>query len=116
MKWCLIASGEELCWLVRDRPQYRPPSNPLPPYQSQEDQELQQSTVALTAINQQLRNEVEARRRAEHALQLQARQDQLLHTIANRVRSSLEIDQVLTATVSEVRQLLDVDRVMILAV
>jgi len=61
-----------------------------------------------------LRNEVEARRRAEHALQLQARQDQLLPPIANRVRSSLEIDQVLTATVSEVRQLLDVDRVMIL--
>jgi PAS domain-containing protein len=114
VKWCLTVSGEELCWLVRGRPQYYPPSSPLPPSQSLKNQELEQSTAALTAINQQLRTEVEARRRAEQALQRQARQDQLLHAIANRVRSSLELDQVLTATVTEVRHLLDVDRVMIL--
>jgi diguanylate cyclase (GGDEF)-like protein len=114
VKGCPTLEGEELCWLVRDRsvPQAAEAS-PLAT-QNPDSQNIVQSTAALTAINQQLRSEVEARKRAEQALQFKARQEQLLHTIANRIRRSLELDQVLTATVAEVQQLLQVDRVMIL--
>lgn len=106
--------GEDLCWLVRNRCD-PPAAETSPPFaQNPSIQDAAQSTAALAAINQQLRSEVEARKRAEQALQLQAKQDHLLHTIANKVRSSLELDQVLAITVTEVRQLLDVDRVMIL--
>jgi diguanylate cyclase (GGDEF)-like protein/PAS domain S-box-containing protein len=114
VKRCSGPNGEELCWLVRDRNSRLTSSDLKASPQHQDDHNSKQHTTDLTAINQRLRQEVEARKQAEQSLQLQAKQDQLLHTIANRVRSSLELDQVLTITVTEIQKLLNVDRVMVL--
>ncbi len=47
------------------------------------------------------------------ALEAKARQDQLLNTLANQIRSSLSLTQILQTTVQGVRSWLDCDRVII---
>ena len=75
--------------------------------QARLEQEVDERTAALTAMNERLKAEIRARKKAEHALQLQAKQEQMLHTIAHRIRSSLDLQQVLQATVTEVRDLFE---------
>lgn len=53
------------------------------------------------------------RKQAEAALRQQAEREQLMGTIAHRIRQSLNLDDILNTTVSEVRQLLQADRVVI---
>lgn len=53
------------------------------------------------------------RKQAEAALRQQAEREQLMGTIARRIRQSLNLDDILNTTVSEVRQLLQADRVVI---
>jgi PAS domain S-box-containing protein len=53
------------------------------------------------------------RQQTQAALQLQLRRDQVIATITQRVRQSLDLNEVLTTAVSEVRQFLQVDRVLI---
>ena len=50
------------------------------------------------------------RKYAEVALQQQTRQKQLLWTITQKIRQSLDLEIVLNAAVTEIRQLLNVDR------
>jgi PAS domain S-box-containing protein len=60
----------------------------------------------LVAVHQ----DITARKQAEVALQQQTRQKQLLWTITQAIRQSLNLTTILNAAVSEVRQLLEVDR------
>lgn len=60
----------------------------------------------LVAVQQDITD----RKHAEAALQQQTRQKQLLWTISQTIRQSLELDVILKAAVTEVRQILDVDR------
>jgi diguanylate cyclase (GGDEF)-like protein/PAS domain S-box-containing protein len=114
VKQCPPPHGDEFCWLVRNRSPSPDSETPSAPSQGQAEHNIEQRTAALAIVNQQLQAEIEARKQAEQALQFQARQNQLVHDIASRIRSSLELNQVLQATVTEVRQLLDVDRVIVL--
>ncbi|MEB3338936.1 MAG: PAS domain S-box protein, partial [Leptolyngbyaceae bacterium] len=56
---------------------------------------------------------IDARKQAEAALQQQIRQEQLLWSITQSIRQSLDLDTILNAAVTEVRQLLQVDRVAV---
>ncbi|HEY9617362.1 MAG TPA: PAS domain S-box protein [Microcoleaceae cyanobacterium] len=53
------------------------------------------------------------RKQAEAALRQQAEREQLMSTIAHRIRQSLNLEDILNTTVCEVRQLLQADRVVI---
>lgn len=53
------------------------------------------------------------RRKTEEALRVQAEREELLSTITQRIRESLELEDVLNTTVSEIQQLLKSDRVVI---
>ncbi|XHX75957.1 MAG: PAS domain S-box protein [Stenomitos frigidus ULC029] len=53
------------------------------------------------------------RKRAERQLYQQTERDQLLSTIALRIRQSLNLEEILYRTVAEVRQFLQTDRVLI---
>lgn len=53
------------------------------------------------------------RKQTEAALRQQAEREQLMGTIARRIRQSLNLGDILNTTVSEVRQLLQADRVII---
>ncbi|MFK8183359.1 MAG: response regulator [Phormidesmis sp.] len=53
------------------------------------------------------------RKQAEQTLQRQLEKARLIHTIALRIRESLELQECLQTTVNEVRQLLEADRVLI---
>jgi len=65
--------------------------------------------VKMTGINQ----DITERKLIEEQLQQQAKQKQLLLTITQSIRQSLDIDDILHTAVTEVRQLLEVDRVAI---
>ena len=47
------------------------------------------------------------------ALKAQAEREQLMRTVAQRIRQSLNLQDILNATVQEVRDLLGVDRVVV---
>ncbi|MDZ8224230.1 PAS domain S-box protein [Nostoc sp. ChiVER01] len=53
------------------------------------------------------------RKRTEQALKAQAEREQLMRTVAQRIRQSLNLQDILNATVEEVRDLLGVDRVVV---
>ncbi|MBD3881151.1 GAF domain-containing protein [Phormidium tenue FACHB-886] len=53
------------------------------------------------------------RKQIEEALQQQIEQQQLIATIAQRIRASLDLNTILQRTVEEVRQFLQTDRVLI---
>lgn len=72
-----------------------------------------------TAIQQadlyaRLQAELAERRRTETILEKQIRQEQVLHTLSQQIRQSLDLDHILATTVREVHQLLQADRVLIL--
>jgi len=113
-KRCLPPYADELWWWLSDRRDRIAAETAMQLAQARLEQEVDERTAALTAMNERLKAEIRARKKAEHALQLQAKQEQMLHTIAHRIRSSLDLQQVLQATVTEVRDLLKVDRVLIL--
>ena len=53
------------------------------------------------------------RKRTEMVLKAQAEREQLMRTVAQRIRQSLNLQDILNATVQEVRNLLRVDRVVV---
>jgi PAS domain S-box-containing protein len=57
--------------------------------------------------------DVTERQRSEAALRQQAEREQLISTVAQRIRQSLNLEEILNTTVSEVRHLLNADRVML---
>lgn len=78
----------------------------------------QLATQAAIAIQQselyeQAQIEIAHRRQTEIALHQQAKREQLLNQVAQRIRQSLNLDEILNTTVAEVRNLLGTDRVII---
>jgi PAS domain S-box-containing protein len=57
--------------------------------------------------------DINERKRTEVALKSQAEREQLMRTVAQRIRQSLNLQDILNATVQEVRNLLKVDRVLV---
>ncbi|MGF2038770.1 MAG: PAS domain S-box protein [Nostoc sp. CmiVER01] len=57
--------------------------------------------------------DITERKRTEQALKAQAEREQLMRTVAQRIRQSLNLQDILNATVEEVRDLLGVDRVVV---
>lgn len=57
--------------------------------------------------------DITERKRTEQALKAQAEREQLMRTVAQRIRQSLNLQKILNATVQEVRDLLGVDRVVV---
>ncbi|MBE9053275.1 PAS domain S-box protein [Nostocales cyanobacterium LEGE 11386] len=57
--------------------------------------------------------DITERKQAELALKAQAEREQLMRTVAERIRQSLNLQDILNATVKEVRDLLEVDRVIV---
>jgi PAS domain S-box-containing protein len=57
--------------------------------------------------------DITERKRNEVALKTQAEREQLMRTVAQRIRQSLNLQDILNATVQEVRDLLKVDRVLV---
>lgn len=74
---------------------------------------LRQQRQQFFVENQTLRLEVQELSDIEAALKQQARQEQLLGKMTQRIRQSLQLEQILNAAVSEVRQLLQADRALI---
>ncbi|MFQ3618024.1 MAG: GAF domain-containing protein [Cyanobacteriota bacterium] len=73
----------------------------------------------LTRLPEAVRREVREaqiraeRRRAELQLRQTAEREQLMRTVTERIRRSLDLDEILSATVTEVRQILQADRVVL---
>ncbi|WP_442943265.1 PAS domain S-box protein [Nostoc sp.] len=57
--------------------------------------------------------DITERKQTELALKAQAEREQLMRTVAQRIRQSLNLQDILNATVREVRDLLKVDRVVV---
>ncbi|MEH1943963.1 MAG: PAS domain S-box protein [Nostoc sp.] len=57
--------------------------------------------------------DITERKQTELALKAQAEREQLMRTVAQRIRQSLNLQDILNATVQEVRNLLGVDRVLV---
>ncbi|MEH1777958.1 MAG: PAS domain S-box protein [Nostoc sp.] len=57
--------------------------------------------------------DITERKQTELALKAQAEREQLMRTVAQRIRQSLNLQDILNATVQEVRDLLGVDRVVV---
>lgn len=57
--------------------------------------------------------DITARKQAEEAVRQQAKQEQLLRRITQRIHQSLDLEQILATTVNEVRRILQADRVLI---
>jgi len=76
----------------------------------------------LTRLPEAVRREVREaqiraeRRQAEIQLRQTAEREQLMRTVTERIRRSLDLEQILSATVTEVRHLLQTDRVILFQV
>ncbi|MEH1969205.1 PAS domain S-box protein [Nostoc sp.] len=57
--------------------------------------------------------DITERKRTELALKAQAEREELMRTVAQRIRQSLNLQDILNATTQEVRDLLGVDRVVV---
>ncbi|MBK1990210.1 GAF domain-containing protein [Sphaerospermopsis aphanizomenoides BCCUSP55] len=57
--------------------------------------------------------DITARKQTEQAFQAQAEREQLMRTVSQRIRQSLNLQDILNATVKEVQDLLQVDRVVV---
>ncbi|MBN4006875.1 PAS domain S-box protein [Nostoc sp. LPT] len=57
--------------------------------------------------------DITERKQTELALKAQAEREQLMRTVSQRIRQSLNLQDILNATVQEVRDLLGVDRVLV---
>jgi PAS domain S-box-containing protein len=58
-------------------------------------------------------SDITARKQAELAFKAQAEREELMRTVAERIRQSLNLQDILNTTVAEVRNLLQVDRVLV---
>uniref|UniRef100_UPI0000EAB5E4 sensor histidine kinase n=1 Tax=Nodularia spumigena TaxID=70799 RepID=UPI0000EAB5E4 len=58
-------------------------------------------------------SDITERKQAELAFKAQAEREQLMRTVAQRIRQSLNLQEILNTTVEEVRNLLRVDRVVV---
>lgn len=79
-----------------------------------QDLEIQSSILEIFAARagaeiERMRSE-EALRQSQIQLQQQAEQEQLLNSITNQIRNSLNFDTILTAAVQEIRNFLQIDR------
>ncbi|AFY48515.1 PAS domain S-box [Nostoc sp. PCC 7524] len=75
--------------------------------------QVEKRTAELSRANTLLQQEIRDRQRAEKALQKQVERQQLVMSIAQRIRRSLNLNEVLNTTVAEVRKFLQADRVFI---
>ncbi|MEA5574939.1 GAF domain-containing protein [Anabaena sp. UHCC 0451] len=57
--------------------------------------------------------DITVRKQTEQAFQTQAEREQLMRTVSQRIRQSLNLQDILNATVKEVQDLLQVDRVLV---
>jgi PAS domain S-box-containing protein len=57
--------------------------------------------------------DITERKQTEQALKTQVEREQLMRTVAERIRQSLNLQDILDATVREIRDLLQVDRVIV---
>jgi PAS domain S-box-containing protein len=80
---------------------------------AQLEQRVLERTEELRRTNQELKQEIRDRNRAEEALRLQAERERLMVAIANQIRQSLNLADILSTTVTQVRQFLKCDRVLI---
>lgn len=74
---------------------------------------VQKRTAELLSTNAALETEIQERIAAELALQQQAKREQLIAAITQRIHQSLDLEEVLNTTVIETRQLLQTDRVIV---
>lgn len=77
------------------------------------EQRVIERTKLLSLVNEELRQEIQERKRAEVALRLQTQRERLMVDIAQHIRQSLDLQEILNTTVQEVRQFLVCDRVLI---
>ncbi|MEQ8996865.1 MAG: PAS domain S-box protein [Coleofasciculus sp. B1-GNL1-01] len=77
------------------------------------EQRVIERTQELQRTNDNLKHEIQERKRAEAAVHLQAQQERLISAIAQQIRQSLDLNQILNTTVSQVQQLLACDQVVI---
>ncbi|MEW6491106.1 MAG: PAS domain S-box protein [Cyanobacteriota bacterium] len=77
------------------------------------EQRVIERTKLLSLANEELRQEIQERKRAEVALHLQTQRERLMVGIAQHIRQSLDLQEILNTTVQEVRQFLVCDRVLI---
>ncbi|MFM2061747.1 MAG: hypothetical protein RLZZ507_1417 [Cyanobacteriota bacterium] len=57
--------------------------------------------------------DITTRKKTEQAFKMQAEREQLMRTVSQRIRQSLNLQDILNATVKEVQDLLQVDRVVV---
>ncbi|MEA5617653.1 PAS domain S-box protein [Cronbergia sp. UHCC 0137] len=57
--------------------------------------------------------DITQRKQVERVFKIQAEREQLMRTVAERIRESLNLQDILNATVKEIRDLLEVDRVVV---
>jgi len=77
------------------------------------EQRVIERTQELQHTNDNLKHEIQERKRAEAAVHLQAQQERLISAIAQQIRQSLDLNQILNTTVTQVQQLLACDQVVI---
>jgi PAS domain S-box-containing protein len=71
------------------------------------EQRVEERTSQLRDANRRLRKEVATRREAEWALQRRTRELEMLHSVAQALSSSLDLDDVLANALDQARHLLD---------
>lgn len=74
---------------------------------------IQALTRQLQQQNHRLEHEVQERKQAEAALQLQNQRSQLFAEVTLKIRQSLQLDEILQTTVTEIQKILQADRVLI---
>jgi two-component system, NtrC family, sensor kinase len=74
---------------------------------------VQERTAQLVEINTTLQAEISEKEAAQTALSQQLKREQLVGTILDRIRSSLNLEAVLQTAVDEVQQFLQTDRVVV---
>ena len=77
------------------------------------EQRVVERTQELQRTNENLKQEIQERQRAEAALHLQAEQERLTSAITQQIRQSLDLNQILNTTVTQVQQFLACDQVAI---
>lgn len=83
------------------------------PFQAEEVLLRVEHQLTIQQQQHQLQQEIQERRYAEELLRLQLRREQLLATVTNYIRETVQLDEILEKTVREIRELLKVDRVLI---
>ncbi|HEY9873818.1 MAG TPA: CBS domain-containing protein, partial [Candidatus Obscuribacterales bacterium] len=74
---------------------------------------VEERTINLRLVNEQLQSEIIERKRAQAALENQISRERLMGGIATRIHQSLNLEEILHTTVQEVQQFLGCDRVLL---